>query len=70
MNCCNDFGECTRGPTCPARREQVRPAVTYRTGWARLDNVLQAISYGTAVLAAMCVVALLITLIGMTGALR
>ena len=70
MNCCNDFGECTRGHDCLARQDLPGTAATYRTGWARLDHLLQAISYGVAVLAAMCVVALLITLAGMTGALR
>ena len=70
MNCCDDYGQCTRGADCPARCESAGPTVAYCTGSKRLDSVLQAISYGVAVLAAMCVVALLITLIGMTGALR
>lgn len=70
MNCCDDFGQCTRGHDCPARRDTARPAVTFRTSLARLDNLLRAISYGVAVLSAMCVVALLITLLGMSGALR
>lgn len=70
MNCCNDFGECTRGHDCPARRDTTRPAVTFRTGWARLDNLLQAISYGVAVLAAMCLAAAVIVLLGVMGALQ
>lgn len=46
MNFCNDFGECTRGHDCPARQDLPGTAATYRTGWARLDHLLQAISYG------------------------
>lgn len=70
MNCCNEYGECRQGRDCPVRRTSDWPTVTYRTSLARLDNLLQAISYGVAVLSAMCVVALLITLLGMSGALR
>lgn len=67
MNCCNDFGECTRGHDCPARLESAGPAVTYRTGSKRLDSVLQAVSRGVAVLGVVCVVAAVIATIGLPG---
>ncbi len=69
MNCCDDYGQCTRGADCPARRESAGPAVSYRTGSKRLDSVLQAVSRGVAVLGALCLVAAGITLLGMLGGL-
>ena len=69
MNCCNEFGNCRQGRDCPVRRESAGPAVTYRTGSKRLDRVLQAVSYGVAVLGALCLVAAVIALLGMTGGL-
>lgn len=70
MNCCDDYGQCTRGADCPARRESAGPAVSYRTGSKRLDSVLQAISYGVAVLGVMCLAAAVIVLLGAMGALQ
>lgn len=57
MNCCNDFGECTRGHDCPARRQRAypetlppelpvwpesKPAAQWR---ARLANLASAAGY-------------------------
>lgn len=67
MNCCDDFGNCRQGRDCPVRRESAGPAVTYRTGSKRLDSVLQAVSYGVAVLGVVCVVAAVIATIGLPG---
>ena len=39
MTCCNH--DCRQGRDCPARK-----AISYNTGWKRLDNVLSAIAYG------------------------
>lgn len=69
MNYWDDFGNCRQGRDCPVRRESAEPAVTYRTGSKRLDSVLQAISYGVAVLGALCLVAAVIALLGMMGGL-
>lgn len=69
MNCCDDYGNCRQGRDCPARRESDWPTVAYRTGSKRLDSVLQAISYGVAVLGALCLVAAVIALLGMMGGL-
>lgn len=69
MNCCDDYGNCRQGRDCPARRESDWPTVAYRTGSKRLDSVLQAISYGVAVLGVMCLAAAGITLLGMLGGL-
>lgn len=70
MNCCDDYGNCRQGRDCPARRESAGPAVSYRTGSKRLDSVLQAISYGVAVLGVMCLAAAVIVLLGAMGALQ
>ncbi|MEO0003191.1 MAG: hypothetical protein RLZZ22_883 [Pseudomonadota bacterium] len=65
MNFCNDYDQRTTGAGYPTRREPAAPTVPYRAGSKRLENLLQAISYGVAVLGALCLVAAVITLLGM-----
>lgn len=47
----------------------MKKPIDYRTGWSRLDSVLQAISHGVAVLGAMCLAAALIVVLGLAGVL-
>lgn len=63
MNCCDDFGNCRQGRDCPVRRQRANKPVQYRTGFDRLDAVLNAIANGVAILGAWCVVMLLAVLV-------
>lgn len=47
----------------------MKKLINDRTGWSRLDSVLQALSHGVAVLGAMCLVAALVVLLGLAGVL-
>ena len=69
MNCCDDYGQCTRGADCPARSESTGLVTAYHTGFDRLDALLKALSYGAAVLSAICLVAAVIVTIGILGGL-
>jgi len=37
MNCCNDFGQCTRGENCPARGPAMQPAGAVHIDMTGLD---------------------------------
>ena len=55
MNCCNSYGECTRGCTCPAREAGlIQPLRRQRSAW--VDKLITASLYAVSLAALICVV--------------
>lgn len=55
MTCCNRFGECVRGCTCPAREAGlIKPLRRQRSAW--VDKLITGGLYAVSLAALICVV--------------
>lgn len=51
--CCDTVDDCCQGRACPLLQTKT---IQYHTGFDRLDALLGAISYGVAILGALCLI--------------
>lgn len=56
--CCKKDFDCRQGDDCPHWKP-----VEYHTGWDRLDNMLNALANGAAILGLLCVIALVVAIL-------
>lgn len=63
MNCCNEWGECTRGCDCPARATELN-SPGRRPMSARVDKLITAGLYAVSLAALICAVMVVAVAIG------